>query len=237
MCILRLSDKKEYIAYEISGIKDNYLLYAKISYIDLRRIFHCICIDWNMENRTGKGRTAYAEMIRLQKNLAEEVFRFHVLANSDTKEDQALKMQVKEAVISYMKEMLPAGADRKETKQWVIWHQEEIEKVAESVILEQGYSYSVHAKVTKSTFPDKTYGDVMLPAGEYEALRIEIGEAKGQNWWCMLYPSLCFTDAVHAVVEEDGKEKLKDTLTEEEYELVTETKKFKLKWFFFGEGK
>lgn len=177
------------------------------------------------------------EMIRLQKNLAEEVFRFHVLANSDTKEDQALKMQVKEAVISYMKEMLPAGADRKETKQWVIWHQEEIEKVAESVILEQGYSYSVHAKVTKSTFPDKTYGDVMLPAGEYEALRIEIGEAKGQNWWCMLYPSLCFTDAVHAVVEEDGKEKLKDTLTEEEYELVTETKKFKLKWFFFGEGK
>ena len=77
----------------------------------------------------------------------------------------------------------------------------------------------------------------MLPAGEYEALRIEIGEAKGQNWWCMLYPSLCFTDAVNAVVEEDGKEKLKDTLTEEEYELVTETKKFKIKWFFFGESK
>ena len=177
------------------------------------------------------------EMIRLQKDLAKEVFRFHILANSDVEEDQELKMQVKEAVILYMKEMLPAGADRQETKQWVIRHQEEIEEIAECVIEEQGYSYSVRTEVTKSTFPDKTYGDVMLPAGEYEALRIEIGEAKGQNWWCMLYPSLCFTDAVNAVVEEDGKEKLKDTLTEEEYELVTETKKFKIKWFFFGESK
>ena len=119
----------------------------------------------------------------------------------------------------------------------MIRHQDEIEEIAECVIEEQGYSYSVRTEVTKSTFPDKTYGDVMLPAGEYEALRIEIGEAKGQNWWCMLYPSLCFTDAVNAVVEEDGKEKLKDTLTEEEYELVTETKKFKIKWFFFGESK
>lgn len=177
------------------------------------------------------------EMIRLQKDLAKEVFRFHILANSDVEEDQELKMQVKEAVILYMKEMLPAGADRHETKQWVIRHQDEIEEIAECVIEEQGYSYSVRTEVTKSTFPDKTYGDVMLPAGEYEALRIEIGEAKGQNWWCMLYPSLCFTDAVNAVVEEDGKEKLKDTLTEEEYELVTETKKFKIKWFFFGESK
>ena len=177
------------------------------------------------------------EMIRLQKDLAKEVFRFHILANSDVEEDQELKMQVKEAVILYMKEMLPAGADRQETKQWGIRHQDEIEEIAECVIEEQGYSYSVRTEVTKSTFPDKTYGDVMLPAGEYEALRIEIGEAKGQNWWCMLYPSLCFTDAVNAVVEEDGKEKLKDTLTEEEYELVTETKKFKIKWFFFGESK
>ena len=87
------------------------------------------------------------EMIRLQKDLAKEVFRFHILANSDVEEDQELKMQVKEAVILYMKEMLPAGADRQETKQWVIRHQDEIEEIAECVIEEQGYSYSVRTEL------------------------------------------------------------------------------------------
>ena len=75
--------------------------------------------------------------------------------------------------------------------------------------------------------------NITFPSGKYEALRIEIGEAKGQNWWCVLYPNLCFIDAVHAVVPEEGKRELKEVLEEDTYEMVTATSRFKIGWFFF----
>ena len=176
-----------------------------------------------------------AKMEVTQQKLAEEVLRFHVLANSDSEEDQALKMKVKEAVISYMKEELPDAQSVEETKKWTGSHEEELEAAARKVIEEEGYDYDVKANLTTSYFPDKTYGDVTFPSGYYEALRIEIGEAKGHNWWCVLYPNLCFIDAVHAVVPEEGKQELKAVLEEEEYEMVTATSKFKIKWFFRGD--
>ena len=87
--------------------------------------------------------------------------------------------------------------------------------------------------VVNCYFPDKTYGDVTFPRGYYDALRIEIGKAEGENWWCVLYPNLCFLDSVHAVVPEEGKDKLKNVLDEEEYEMVTTLSKFRVGWFFF----
>ena len=169
----------------------------------------------------------------LQRELAGEVFRFHVLANSDSNEDQTLKLQVKEAVISYMKEELPDSGNVEMTKAWASSHTDEIESLARELITEKGYDYEVNAEVTVCDFPDKTYGDIIFPAGEYEALRIEIGEAKGQNWWCVLYPNLCFIDAVHAVVPEKGKRELREALDEDTYEMVTATTRFKIGWFFF----
>ena len=171
--------------------------------------------------------------MNMQENLAREVFRFHVLANSDSEEDQTLKMQVKEAVISYMREELPQSDSVERTKTWATSHTNEIEKLAEAIIREQGYAYAVNAKVTTCDFPDKTYGDITFPAGKYEALRIEIGEAKGKNWWCVLYPNLCFIDAVNAVVPKEGKEELKEVLDEETYDMVTTTTRFRIGWFFF----
>lgn len=91
----------------------------------------------------------------------------------------------------------------------------------------------ITAAVTTCWFPDKTYGDVTFPAGNYEALRIEIGSAKGHNWWCVLYPSLCFRDAANAVVPNEGKEKLKHVLTEEEYSEITAGTEFKISWYFW----
>ena len=175
-----------------------------------------------------------AKVSDVQQKLAGEVLRFHVLANSDRENDQNLKMKVTERVISYMKEQLPNAENVEVAKAWTRSHAGELEKVAQEVIREEGYTYSVKAELTTSYFPDKTYGDVMFPAGWYEALRIEIGNAKGQNWWCVLYPNLCFLDAVHAVVPEEGKQELETVLEEEEYEMVTATSKFKIKWFFFG---
>lgn len=174
-----------------------------------------------------------AKQSRMQRELAEEVFRFHVLANSDSDEDQALKMQVKEAVISYMKEEIPESESVEMTKEWAKGHLDAIVKLAEAVIREEGYAYEVTAEVTTCDFPEKTYGDITFPSGRYEALRIEIGEAKGQNWWCVLYPNLCFIDAVHAVVPEQGKKDLKKVLEEDTYEMVTATSRFKIRWFFF----
>lgn len=174
-----------------------------------------------------------AKRSHMQQDLAEEVFRFHVLANSDSDEDQALKMQVKEAVIAYMKEEIPNSDSVETTKAWARSHLDAIETLAEAIVIEEGYAYEVTAEVTTCDFPEKTYGDITFPAGEYEALRIEIGEAKGQNWWCVLYPNLCFIDAVHAVVPDEGKKELKEVLEEDTYEMVTATTRFRIGWFFF----
>ena len=174
-----------------------------------------------------------AKQSQMQEDLAKEVFRFHVLANSDSDEDQALKMQVKEAVIAYMKEDIPDSDSVETTKEWARNHLDAIVNLAKAVIREEGYDYPVIAEVTTCDFPDKTYGDITFPSGRYEALRIEIGDANGQNWWCVLYPNLCFIDAVHAVVPEDGKKDLKKVLQEDTYEMVTATSRFKIGWFFF----
>lgn len=168
---------------------------------------------------------------KMQEHLAQEVLRFHVLANSDSEADQALKMQVKEAVIGYLETELPEGLDVDETKDWVKRHTDELELLSRDVIEAKGYNYPVSAAVTTCYFPQKSYGDVTFPKGNYTALRMEIGAAKGQNWWCVLYPNLCFLDAVNAVVPEEGKEELKHVLTEDEYEQVTSDTKYEIKWY------
>ena len=179
------------------------------------------------------GLVLYAKRNTMQKELAEQVFRFHVLANSDSDEDQALKLKVKEAVLNYMRQELPESDSVETTKEWARANLQAIEEVGQVVISNEGYSYSIQASVTTCAFPEKTYGDVTFPAGRYEALRIEIGKAEGQNWWCVLYPNLCFFDAIHAVVPKKGKEDLKNVLEADTYRMVTATTRFRIKWFFF----
>ena len=177
--------------------------------------------------------TVSAKVEKTQEHMAEEVLRFHVLANSDSKEDQNLKMKVKDKVVSWMEEEMDTES-LAQTKAFIRSHLPQIEALAEETIQKEGYSYPVRASLEWTDFPEKTYGDITFPAGTYEALRIQIGEAQGHNWWCVLYPSLCFIDSVHAVIPEKGKKQLEHVLTEEEYEMVTATSKFKIKWFFFG---
>lgn len=175
----------------------------------------------------------YAKRNEMQRELAEQVFRFHVLANSDSEEDQELKLKVKGKIIDYMKQELPESDSVDTTKEWARANLQAIEKVGQEVIFQEGYSYPIKASVTTCAFPDKTYGDVTFPAGEYEALRIEIGKAQGENWWCVLYPNLCFFDSINAVVPKKGKENLKKVLEADTYRMVTTTTRFRIKWFFF----
>ena len=179
-----------------------------------------------------------ARISRLQGELSKEVFRFHVLADSDSDEAQRVKLKVRDRVLEYMEQTMPESADMvsaSQTKAWAMEHLREIEAAAEEVIREEGYSYRAKAEVSVCYFPDKRYGVIVFPQGYYDALRIKLGKAKGQNWWCVLYPNLCFTSATCAVVDEEGKEELREVLTDEEYEMVTAASDFKIKSFFFGE--
>ena len=144
-----------------------------------------------------------------------------MLADSDSDEAQKVKLKVRDQVLEYMKQTLPGNEDMvsaSQTKKWAKEHLREIEDIAEKVIREEGYSYRAKAEVSVCYFPDKRYGDITFPQGYYEALRIKLGKAKGHNWWCVLYPNLCFTSSTCAVVDEEGKEELKEVLTDEEYE-------------------
>lgn len=166
----------------------------------------------------------------IQQGIAQEVLRFHVLANSDSEEDQQLKLQVKTAVVSYLEGMLPEDVTLEETRNLVKTHMEEISHRAKEVIQKEGYAYPVTVSLTETYFPEKTYGDCTLPAGEYEALQVKIGEAEGQNWWCVLYPGLCFLDETHAVVKQEKMQKLRQVLTVEEYETITKDADIKIRF-------
>lgn len=164
--------------------------------------------------------------------IEEKVLRFHVIANSDSEEDQALKLKVRDSLVEKMKPMLANAENLEDTKKIVRTHLSEIEAIARECVERYGHGEKVHAELVKTYFPVKSYGDCTFPAGNYEALRITIGEAAGKNWWCVLYPSLCFVDTVHGIVPDDSKEVLKNVLTEEEYEsLFTWGKSnYKIKW-------
>lgn len=153
----------------------------------------------------------------VQQGIAKEIFRLHVVANSDRKEDQDLKLEVKTGIVEYLKNLTGNETTREETKEMALTHLQEIEEEAEKIIKEKGYDYTVEAVVEKTYFPDKTYGDCTFPAGEYEALNVKIGNGTGHNWWCVLYPGLCFIDDTYGVVTEEGKEELEEILTEEEF--------------------
>ena len=127
----------------------------------------------------------------LQEDYASEVFRFHVIANSDTEEDQALKLQVRDQVGAYVSGLLATASDKKETESIIRAHLKEIEKVAGQEIAKEGYTYSVTAAIEDVDFPEKFYGIYHLPAGNYTSLQVRIGQAQGKNWWCVVFPALC----------------------------------------------
>ena len=154
---------------------------------------------------------------RIQQGISKEVLRLHVVANSDSTEDQELKMKVKETVVAYLRGTMSDADSVDEARAQIEKHLPEIEAIAEEKMQREGYDYEAEAELGESYFPVKEYGDLTFPAGNYEALRVNLGKSAGKNWWCVMYPSLCFVDSTYQVVPESSKEKLKNSLTEEEY--------------------
>ena len=174
----------------------------------------------------------YDRQMILQKQLADKILRFHVLANSNSAEDQMLKLQVRDAIGGYIQENLPADVDKWESKRIITAHLESIESIAEEIITKEGYAYHVTASVKECDFPVKTYGAYTFPAGTYEAVQVVIGEGEGENWWCVLYPNMCFENSIYEVVDENAKNALREVLDKEEYEAVLNAGKYEIRFRF-----
>ena len=183
---------------------------------------------------------SYAQNI--STDIANSVFRLHVIANSDSEEDQNLKYKGRDNLLNYMNSICKDCKSKQEAISIVEKNKDTFEQIAFDTIKEEGYSYSVKINIGNFEFPTKNYGDISLPAGYYDALRVEIGEAKGQNWWCVMFPPLCFVDISSGVVPDDSKELMENSLSEEEFALVSEQSdneiqfKFKLLEFFNEAG-
>ena len=169
---------------------------------------------------------------KMQSHLADKVLRFHVLANSDSQEDQCLKQKVRDAVGSYMYQNMQEIDSKEECERFLAEVIPDIEKQAKMVIEQEGFAYEVQAELTNCYFPIKTYGNYTFPEGNYDALRVTVGEGKGQNWWCVMYPNMCFANSLYEVTDEESGKVLRAVLDEEEYQTVLNSGKYEVRWKF-----
>ena len=157
----------------------------------------------------------------VSESYKEKLIRFHVIANSDTEEDQELKLKVRDEIISYLQPKLENSSSIEESEKIITSEYDNLQSISRETILDNGYEYDVKVGIEYSNFPTKQYSNVILPAGEYKALKVVIGEGKGKNWWCVMFPPLCFVDEENGVIDKSTDEKLQSVLDEEEYNLIT----------------
>ncbi|MBZ9632974.1 stage II sporulation protein R [Clostridium sp. FP1] len=159
-----------------------------------------------------------------QSDIAGKLIRFHVIANSDDKIDQGLKLKVRDSVLKYVSPKLADCKNIEQSRKIINNEDKNIKKIAQSVINKNGFKYSVATTLSQENFPIKTYGNITLPQGKYEAYRIIIGSGSGQNWWCVMFPPLCFVDITKGNVSYDKTEsEMKQVLSDDEYNLVNNT--------------
>ncbi len=157
-------------------------------------------------------------------DISNEVFRLHILANSDSEKDQDLKMKVRDTVLEYTKSLFENASSKEEAEEVVFDNIEEINAVAKSVVMENGYNYPVKTEITNMYFTTRYYDSYTLPSGMYDALRITIGSGNGHNWWCVMYPSICISSAV------EGDKKAKETFDSSQYDIV-KNEQYEYKFF------
>lgn len=165
--------------------------------------------NWSLE----QGRESEEEEV-----LGESLIRFHVRANSNSDVDIALKYKVRDAVLASIEEDLSQCATREEAEEYLTESLELIKETAEKTLADEGFKYTVEAYLTNDYFPIRQYGDMVLPAGYYEALRVDIGLAEGENFWCLLYPTMCVPIEAGGVITRDGQQELEKELSEEQFD-------------------
>lgn len=159
------------------------------------------------------------------QGISDKIIRFHIRANSDKKEDQELKLKIRDEILGVMGEKFKNTKSLDESRVVIKDNMEEMKVIAEEVIKNESQNYDVNVSLGQDYFPLRRYGSMIFPQGQYETLLVEIGEAKGQNWWCVMFPPICFVDITHSValeleqelgefIEEDPPLKLKSKILE-----------------------
>lgn len=156
-----------------------------------------------------------------EEKIYESVVRLHVLANSDSEEDQLLKLKVRDAILGYVSPRVIDSTSREEAIDILNGELENIKNIAAKAIADEGYSYSVDVTLTLEDYPTRRYEAMCFPSGNYVSLRVMIGEAEGQNWWCVLFPPLCLSAATDKMTNEEAF--IAVGLNSEQYKIITET--------------
>lgn len=193
-------------------------IYKKITLLIFLFLVYFIVCSFNYSNA-------------VTNDISNSIFRLHIIANSNNVEDQNLKYKVRNNILQYMNTIIGEENSKEKIMETILLHLDNFKNIAQNTIYDNGYTYKVSVKIGNFEFPTKTYGDISFPPGNYDALRIEIGEAKGENWWCVMFPPLCFVDVTSGIVPEESKEILESELTDEEYELIcNNSEEFKVKF-------
>lgn len=155
------------------------------------------------------------------ESINDKLIRFHVVANSDSEEDQSVKLKIRDEILRKYGPVISQSNSRNESLQLISENLNEIESTANNILKEDGKNYSAKAVLGDSIFPIKQYGTITLPAGEYTALKVVLGEGGGKNWWCVMFPPLCFIDVTRGLTSEETDEELKKVISSEDVESIT----------------
>lgn len=181
----------------------------------------------------GAGVYQIQHMTEVQNQIAAKVIRFHVRANSNEEKDQELKLKVRNEVISKTRKYFQSCSNKSDAEQIILEHEQDILQIARKVVEREGEMKAVRISYQKEKFPLRTYGEYAFPPGIYDTLRIDIGEAKGRNWWCVMYPSLCYFDETEVIFDSKARGPLEKVVGEKAYRQLTmknQKGKIKIKW-------
>ena len=159
------------------------------------------------------------------REIQEDVLRLHILANSDSEEDQAVKLKVRDRILLESGELFNTVGDKSSAQEKAAENTDKVEQIAKEVLAEEGFSYPVTAKVTRQFFDTRVYDGFTMPAGWYDSLQVVLGEGAGRNWWCVLYPPLCISAA------EKTQEKLEENFTEGERQVLESEPEYEVRFF------
>ena len=165
----------------------------------------------------------------IESSLSSSVIRLHIIAESNEKSDQMLKLKVRDAIIKNTKKIFAETKNIEDAKLSIKTNTPLLKNIAEQEIKKNGFEYDVNVTFGKSDFPTKVYKNITLPKGSYDALKIEIGSAKGKNWWCVMFPPMCFTDCSTGQIDKKSLSYLKNSLSKEEFNLISSGKDIPVK--------
>lgn len=171
---------------------------------------------------------SFNQISLLQYKLSNNTIRLHILANSNSQEDQAIKIYLRDKLIEYIKKNIDLNSDRKYILKQLNQNKTKIEQYAEIVLNEIGINYDIKVSVGKWFFPNRIYDSILFPAGVYDAVNIFIGKAEGKNWWCVVFPPLCFVDDVKVDIPNEAQIELKKGLSSKEFKIATSYSKDKI---------